>query len=84
MNDIPLWRELGLMPDRMKALEQRVTDLEKRLERVPGETCPKCGEHAMRISHPGRLVSGAGGGHERLDTWACQACDYAETRVVKF
>lgn len=83
--DMPLWRELGKMPDRMAAIEARMTAMEERLKTRPGETCPKCGEHTMRLSQSSRVV-GEYGKQQRTDHWACSnpSCDHLETRIVKF
>ncbi|MER8672557.1 hypothetical protein [Mesorhizobium sp. M0037] len=82
--DIPLWRELGKMPDRMAAMEARMAAMEDRLKTRPGETCPKCGEHTMRLSTLGRVIGGIGK-QQRTDHWACSnpTCDHMEARLVK-
>ncbi|RWN28883.1 hypothetical protein [Mesorhizobium sp.] len=81
--DMPLWRELGKMPDRMAAMEARMAAMEERLKTRPGETCPKCGEHSMRLADAGRLY-GPIGKQERTDKWLCSGCGYSELRVVRF
>lgn len=79
--DMPLWRELGKMPDRMTAIEARMAAMEDRLKTRPGETCPKCGEHAMRLKTPGRRLGG-GGNEYRYDVWEYSNCQYTEERTV--
>jgi hypothetical protein len=49
LKEIPLWQELEKIPRRTDELEARVSALEKALERVPGDACPKCGARAMRL-----------------------------------
>lgn len=43
LKEFALWQKLEKIPGRVDQLETRVTALEKALERVPGEACPKCG-----------------------------------------
>jgi ribosomal protein S27AE len=75
------WKEVRANADKVPALEQRIASLEERLQRAPGETCPKCGawefrtEKAVRSSGPlGRL--GALDRHLK-----CGACGYTEVRM---
>ena len=83
LKEIPLWQELGKVPDRMAALEKRVADLEDRLKVRPGETCPKCGEHTVRLSEVGTR-RGSMGKEIRYDTYECASpgCDFREQRAV--
>ena len=37
------WKEVHANADKVPALEQRIAALEERLQRAPGDTCPKCG-----------------------------------------
>ena len=38
-----IWKEVRANADKVPALEQRIAALEERLQRAPGEACPKCG-----------------------------------------
>ena len=78
--EYPLWQELEKIPRRTNEIEARVSALEKLLERVPGEACPKCGARAMRLTRPGRRLGGKDA--YRFDSWTCtdSACDYTEER----
>jgi hypothetical protein len=49
LNRWPAWKKITAAPDRVDALEQRVAELENRLQRAPGEACPFCGALAMRL-----------------------------------
>lgn len=80
LKEIPIWQELEQVPGKMQDLERRVEALEKRLETRPGETCPKCGEHTMRLKTTGRRTGPMG--VLRFDQWACTACDHEEERAV--
>ena len=82
LNETPLWRELGKVPTRLDALEARMAAMEERLKTRPGETCPKCGEHAVRLQKQGR-VFGSPGKQQREDTWMCGNCEHSEVRVVR-
>lgn len=44
-----LWEQIKLAPEQIAALEKRVTELESRLKRAPGEACPRCGELEFRV-----------------------------------
>lgn len=46
---VPKWMRVGKTPDRLDELEKRVAELEKLLERRPGEGCPRCGERTYRV-----------------------------------
>ena len=37
------WKQIEGAPEKIEALERRVTELESRLQRAPGEACPRCG-----------------------------------------
>ena len=49
LDRVDAWRDLQAVPARMTALEQRIQELEKRLERCPAEGCPFCGALAWRL-----------------------------------
>lgn len=82
LDRIPAWKRLGELPAKLEAAETRIADLEKRLERMTGEGCPKCGALAMRLDQAGR-VTGPDSDLRRLDTWKCQECGHSEMRQVK-
>jgi predicted nucleic-acid-binding Zn-ribbon protein len=76
-----IWKEVRANADKVPALEQRIASLEERLQRAPGEACPKCGawefrtEKAVRSSTPlGRL--GALDRHLK-----CSNCGHTEVRM---
>ena len=83
LKEIPVWQELEKVPDRMTALETRMSALEERLKPRPGETCPKCGEHTVRLTRAGRVMGDAPNAWRR-DAYACTNCDHTEERVVQF
>lgn len=43
LKEVPLWKELQNVPERVTALERRLADLETELKRRPApEVCPMC------------------------------------------
>lgn len=44
LQKLPFWKRLGEVPDRLDALEKRVSELAARLEPAPGERCQACGK----------------------------------------
>lgn len=83
LKEIPIWQELEKVPDRMTELETRMSTLEERLKTRPGETCPACGEHAMRVTFSGGR-RGDGARQHRADQWTCKECGHQEDRVTYF
>jgi hypothetical protein len=82
LKEIPLWQQLETIPHRTDELETRITALENKLERAPGDACPKCGARAMRLSEEGRRLGGKDA--YRFDLWSCTTggCDHTEERRV--
>jgi predicted RNA-binding Zn-ribbon protein involved in translation (DUF1610 family) len=74
------WRRIDETPERVDALEKRITELEARLQRAPGSACPACGEQEFRVvsSQPSRGHFAQLGALDR--TYKCQKCGFAETR----
>jgi hypothetical protein len=80
--DIPLWKELGTLPDRTKLLEQRVAELEAKLNgKYPADVCPRCGERTMRAT----ASYGPNNKGMMMQDWQCKdkECNYQETRTIK-
>ena len=77
----PKWKRIEESPERIDALENRISKLEKRLERCPGEGCPKCGELAFR-AYGSRPAGRAGGGGPIVRTMQCEKCGYSEHRTI--
>lgn len=82
LDRIPAWKRLGELPAKLDEANERIAALEKRLERMPGEGCPKCGALAMRLDKPGRLT-GPSENLRRLDVWICTECGHSEHRSVR-
>ncbi|MGM4891250.1 hypothetical protein [Tardiphaga sp. 839_C3_N1_4] len=62
--DIPLWKELGTAPERIKALEEKVAALEQLTGgKRPGDSCPYCGAASFRLDHVDM--------HGQREVWKC-------------
>ncbi len=79
----PKWKRIQDMPEKLDTLQKRVEELEKRLERCPGEGCPKCGELTYRVVsiHPHHSDLGDLGLMVRQ--MKCERCGLTEDRIVK-
>lgn len=78
LKEIPLWRELGTIPDRTASLEKRVADLESKLGgKWPPDVCRLCGERAARLghSHLEKTVE--------VSRWDCCECNGSDFRYTK-
>jgi hypothetical protein len=76
-----VWRRVEAAPDRIDVLEKRVSELESRLQRAPGEVCPSCRELDFRVesSGPHPILSAAGG---RIHYMKCGSCGYTDERSI--
>ena len=75
------WRTIEALPGRVEELERRIALLEERLQRAPGEACPKCGELEFRTEKvkPLRGPIGKMGAMERF--LKCEKCGHSESKV---
>ena len=81
LNDVPLWKELGTIPDRTKALEEKVLELETKLSgKWPADVCKFCGERGMRLYHS---FPGLGDRGNMREDWQCEKCGKQQTRYFK-
>jgi len=71
------WQQLRAASKQIDDLQKRVAELEKRLERCPGEACPHCGVLEYRVD----AVSPAGFGDRWYDM-KCQQCGFADRRYI--
>jgi len=60
-------------------LQKRVSDLEARLQRCPGEGCPHCGALAYRVDYVDENV-GFGARKHHLK---CEECGFRDSRVIE-
>jgi hypothetical protein len=78
LNDVPLWKELGTIPDRTALLEKRVTELENKLGgKWPADVCRHCGERAARLGYS-RLEKTI-----EVSRWDCEICGESDFRHTK-
>jgi hypothetical protein len=76
LNDVPLWKELGTIPDRTKVLEAKVAALEEQLNgKRPGDVCPFCGARTFRLDRVDM--------HGDREVYKCTADDCGKTREVR-
>ena len=76
LSEIPLWKELGTIPDRTKALEERVAALEGMLNgKRPGDTCPFCGAQSFRLDHVNM--------HGQREVWKCTDAACGKSREIR-
>ena len=79
LKDVPLWRELGTVPDRLAALEKRVEELENKLNgKWPAEVCRHCGERAVRLQYSRVEERGV-----EVTRWDCEKCMFSDFRSNK-
>jgi hypothetical protein len=76
-----VWRRVEEAPARIDALEKRVAELEARLQRAPGEACPKCGALDYRVDKaaPHQRFGGMGA---RVHHMKCGACGFTDEKLV--
>jgi hypothetical protein len=67
---------------RIATLEDRVTQLEARLSKQPGDACPYCGELAMRLTKQHSMVKGDHPKRWTEETWTCGECAQTYTERV--
>jgi hypothetical protein len=77
----PVWKKIKSGPEQLEALEKRVTELEKRLSRCPGEACPSCGELSYRTvsSEPHPVMADVGAMERKMK---CEKCGFTESRTI--
>lgn len=75
-----VWKRIEATPDRIDALEKKMAALEARLQRAPGEACPKCGALDFRVEsttpHPDLGDMGVS-----IRQCKCGACGFGEQRT---
>ncbi len=76
-----VWKRVEECPDRVDQLEARLTALESRLSRAPGQACPACGALEFRTE---KTVKSTGpfGSLGAVDRHLkCGECGHTETRL---
>jgi predicted nucleic-acid-binding Zn-ribbon protein len=76
-----VWKRVEAAPGRIDALERRLAELESRLQRAPGEACPKCGALEFRTEKltPTKGHFSALGAQDRH--MKCGACGHTEVHM---
>lgn len=89
LDQLPIWKTIKSLPQRMDALEKENAELKQRLDelssapkRATGELCKACGEPAVRrvSSEPSSGPFGRLGARDEV--WKCDSCGDTETRMV--
>lgn len=75
-----VWKEVRANAERVPNLEKRLAALEGRLERAPGEACPKCGALDFRTE---RTTPHDKFGHMGVIDrhLKCASCGHTETKM---
>jgi hypothetical protein len=82
LEKLPSWKDIAAAPGRIDALEQRIAELETKLARRPGETCPSCGELEFRVEKSvpaGSFKEQAEGRRDRH--MHCAACGFRDVVI---
>jgi hypothetical protein len=76
-----VWKEVRANADKVPALEARIAALEERLQRAPGEACPKCGALEFRTDKTVPTIGSLGklGAIDRH--LKCGACGHEEVHT---
>jgi hypothetical protein len=76
-----VWKRVEEAPGRIDALEKRIAELEAKLQRAPGEACPRCGALEYRaeksVPHPQFGEMGT-----RVHHMKCGECDFADEKMI--
>jgi ribosomal protein L37AE/L43A len=75
LSEIPLWKELGTIPDRTKVLEGKIAALETMLNsKRPGDVCPFCGAQSFRLDRVDM--------HGQREIWKCTDAGCGKIREI--
>jgi hypothetical protein len=75
-----VWKRVEEGPARIDDLEKRVSELEQRLARAPGEAYPKCGALAYRVDSAERHPT-LGHLGTRIYYMKCQDCGFRDETI---
>jgi C4-type Zn-finger protein len=77
----PTWKKIQEAPEQIGILQKRVTELENKLARAPGEACPSCGELEYRAasSTPHKRLGNMGVIERQMK---CSKCGYSEKKTI--
>ncbi len=80
LDKFPVWRRMKEAPEKLDALERRVTTPEEKLgDTWPADVCRFCGNRAARL-HESRRANDRGIIHE---SWQCEECGKCDERRHK-
>jgi predicted RNA-binding Zn-ribbon protein involved in translation (DUF1610 family) len=90
LDQVPIWKTVKELPKRVEALEKEHAALKAELDQLrsapkqkPGETCPACGEPAMRRTKSEPTKGTFAGMGLRDETWTCSECGEVDIREMQ-
>jgi ribosomal protein L37E len=78
----PSWKKIQATPEQLDLLEKRVAQLESRLARCPGESCPHCGDLSFRVASSSPQPGHLGKLGLIVRQMKCEKCGFAESRTI--
>jgi hypothetical protein len=79
----PAWKRITEAPAKIDQLETRLAKLETKLQRAPGDACPKCGAWDFRVikslPHSNPAFGSLGDAARKMK---CGECGFEETRKI--
>ena len=83
LEQIPIWKNVRTLPERLAQLEDRVSALEAAAAepaRAPGQPCPSCGAYGLRRTKAvmSRGPFAAMGAKDEI--WTCSECGQTDER----
>lgn len=82
LNKWPKWKRVTESPDRLDVLEKRLAALESKLQRAPGEACPKCGALSLRVVSEKKDPGPLGIAGVRIRTSKCEDCGFQTEKSI--
>jgi hypothetical protein len=76
------FKRIDETPERVDALEARVAELERRLQRAPGEACPHCGAFEYRVERTEPAQGPFATLGVRIRHTKCGACGFSDQITV--
>ena len=77
---IPTWKRLQTAPERIDALDKRLSELEARMQPATGDRCPSCKAMAYKLIRSGPAPDPWGSMGVREDHYGCIQCGYTDSR----
>ncbi len=85
LDEIPIWKNVAVLPRRLAALEERLAELQSAKRALPappmidpGKACPMCGAGMKVLSETAHPTFGFAG--VKVHKMECPECEYKTTR----